>query len=220
MDAYLKKLRKDGIEKWNNWSVSKTDDNLYRFATIIISVHKIRTDIIDADIDLLSKLIASNITKFKRAFTTTVKDIGKVSWRGTFELEPMCMINARYRDKKGTIRAISGVDIDALSNDERIIVLHIHMLVYGESILVATELLKQKYYYVNQVDCRSVPRTGQTLEQAIDNITDYCFKFKFEYAYTDANNNTKFINKVEPEMDNVLTRIYNSINISYDRNEL
>jgi hypothetical protein len=220
MKKYFKELQIEGVQNWNNWIIGKTDRHLYRFITIIIGAYVIDDS---SDIDVITIRIRNDIVNFKRNFTPIINGLDTlsqidVSFRGAFELEVLNMVNANYRYKRDTIYGVSNprIDINELDKDDRVIVLHIHMLMYG-MLDDADHLISRTFHVKRQVDCIGLKRKRQTLEQALDATIDYCFKFRFEYAISDKNLKTRYIGKYEDGLADNICKIYTGLNVRYDR---
>lgn len=220
MNKHLKELRDAGYDNWYKWSLDKTDRSLYRFTTIIICAYKIN---LDTRIDSIITEIRNDISNFKRRFSLLTSSCidytgGIITFKGAFELELLNPMNSAYRYKRDTIYGVSDrtIDIDLLDDSDRVIVLHIHMLMYGNALGDLHEIFDSVFKIKRQVVCKILDNDRQTLEQAVEAITEYCWKFRFDYAITDSYLRTKFIGSIEPEYKGMLCDIYKKINMTYD----
>ncbi len=166
-----------------------------RWATIILRVLRVReADIIDPDRrHEVCALIAEIVDDYRSDWTaqTRGRNLSGLTWRGVVEIDVRRDL-ASDGHASATMTAL-GVDTGSLAADERLIVVHVHLVLDGSGRASEDDLdgedwaghvgrvLRAAWRGPWRVVIKGL-RTDQTVQEAVTRLHGYCQKDRRQYA--------------------------------------
>lgn len=193
--------------------MSRTPRNRLKFVTPIIAALVVR---LDEDVtDKVRKVVADHQSEWRNIMMGSGRirrDTGS-RWAGSIEfdlLHPRMLGGAHKRE---LMKAL-GVDLDALSLDHRILVVHSHIVVdlRGHDLGDLDRALRTQWQGPRRVHIESIRATG-TVAENLSRIAGYVTKMRMQYSEAWEGGRTRYLCAFEPAWRRYISDLYRNVGL-------
>jgi len=181
------------------------------FATIIFAVLVVRLD--EDRSEEVKAIIADNKSKWDatlQASGSIARDPG-TRWAGPVEID---LLNPRHYcgGAKRCLMADLGVDIDTLTPEHRVMIVHAHIIVdrRGHTRRTLDRAIRTQWPGPRRVVLADISDEG-TVASNLSNIADYATKFRLQYSDAWDGKRTRYGSRYESAWRRYMTDLYNKV---------
>ena len=194
-------------------TLQRTPRAYLSFVTPIIAIYVVSLD------EDIRGMIADEVGRFEDDWRSSMMASGVITrgtrWAGSIELDLLHPTLLGGAHKKA-LREALGVDTDSMRSDQRVLVLHAHIVVdhrgHSNQDCMMTDL-RAEFPGPRRILAKPLYENG-TVPQNLSNIADYSTKFRMSYSEAWEGGRTKFHVPFEPEWREFVMSLYERIGVA------